>query len=138
MRRRWMQWGRRGKRVDYSPGAQLRAHIDREVMESKPPRLLTKSGLEKLLKELTNPGDEGSRKWLAEECPPWKCPKDKTICNCKQGGGDGKASLISCTKFRDFMGWPTNREQHERLPKTLRNGRCYAATVAAQPVAATQ
>ena len=61
-------------------------------------------------------GDEGSRKWEDEDCPAWKCPKDKTICNCKQGGGIGKASLISCQKFRDFMGWPTNPDNgHKAL-----------------------
>ena len=101
---------RRVGRVDYSEGAQLRAHIDREVMGK-----VSQSALSTLLKELTNPG--GSRKWEDEDCPPWKCPKDKTICNCKQGGGIGKASQISCQKFRDFMGWPTYREQHECLFK---------------------
>ena len=88
---------RRVGRVDYSEGAQLRAHIDREVMGK-----LKQSALSALLKELTNPG-EGSRKWEDEDCPPWKCPKVKTICNCKQGGGNGKTSKISCTLFRDFM-----------------------------------
>ena len=53
---------RRVGRVDYSEGAQLRAHIDREVMGK-----LKQSALSALLKELTNPG--GSRKWEDEDCP---------------------------------------------------------------------
>ena len=70
---------RRVGRVDYSEGAQLRAHIDREVMGK-----LKQSALSALLKELTNPG-EGSRKWEDEDCPPWKCPKVKTIWLAEDG-----------------------------------------------------
>ena len=74
VRRRWMpERERRVGRVDYSEGAQLRLHIDREVMGK-----VSQSALSTLLKELTNPG--GSRKWEDEDCPPWKCPKS-TTCN---------------------------------------------------------
>ena len=54
--------------MDYSPGAQLRAHIDREVMGK-----VSQSALSTLRKELTDPGDEGSRKWEDEVShrPAW-------------------------------------------------------------------
>ena len=53
VRRRWMpERERRVGRVDYSEGAQLRLHIDREVMGK-----VSQSALSTLLKELTNPGE---------------------------------------------------------------------------------
>jgi hypothetical protein len=53
---------------------------------------------------LRGDGDgDGSIKapWELENCPPWKCPGDKTKgCGCKKGGASGKSSEISCQEFR--------------------------------------
>ena len=57
----------------------------------------------KALEDALRGDGDGSIKapWELEDCPPWKCPGDKTKgCGCKKGGASGKSSLISCQEFR--------------------------------------
>ena len=57
----------------------------------------------KALEDALRGDGDGSIKapWELENCPPWKCPGDKTKgCGCKKGGASGKSSEISCQEFR--------------------------------------
>jgi hypothetical protein len=57
----------------------------------------------KALEDALRGDGDGSIKapWELEECPPWKCPGDKTKgCGCKKGGASGKSSEVSCQEFR--------------------------------------
>ena len=93
--------------------------------------------MEALEDTLRGEGD-GSIKapWEIDNCPPSKCPGNKSDgCSCKKGGASGKSSTISCQLFRcaplsllrgcislslsvcnrDASGWPTNADQHAIL-----------------------
>ena len=116
--RRWcMQRAQRTvQKVDYSPAAQQHAHLGRLEMRKSDAEMTT------LLADIeSEPAPGQSKKWELADAPSHVCDgvakKEGGKCGCKNGGAK---SQVACTLFRNYMGWPSNREQSTWLFTALK------------------